>query len=181
MVQRASVGGLLLLLLLILGYTCFKERTWLSISEGANQGKKMLYVAPLPEGSKFCIRFKHSVALTPVEEWFVAKKGMVSLQSTVYEDFGAGLPHDVDAAAGQKMTVSGGKVFITGYTLNLHSLYVRVGRVAEHELVVETENGVRENSLRLDTLAKPGAALKVSILTNSLAHILWRYWNILAV
>ncbi len=164
-----------LLSLLFAGYWLLHDRAWLSISQDTVNGSHVLYLTQLPEKSRFCVRFKHSVALTPVEEWFVAHNGQVALKSTVYEDFGAGLPHDI--AEGQSMKVDDGKVIITGQKMFMYAMYVRVGRVAEHELIIEKERGVPFHSFRLDTLAKPGEALKFSIKTDSYAHVLWKYWE----
>ncbi len=162
-----GIGGL---------FFVFQKQTWLSLTVDNGHGQERLRIAYLPENSRFCVRFKHSVALTPVEEWFVAENGQVSLRSTVYEDFGAGLPHD--AHNGREMSVQDGKIVITGYTLNMHAMYVRVGRIAEHELIIEKEQGKQSYKLRLDSIVKPGKAVKVSILKDSFAHVLWRNWNI---
>ncbi len=178
LMKRVCVGLLVLLLLLCFVYL-FQKQTWLSLTVDNGNGQERVHMTRLPENSSFCIRFKHSVALTPVEEWFVAQNGQVSLRSTVYEDFGAGLPHAADS--GKEMTVKDGKVIITGYTLTMHAMYVRVGRIAEHELIVEKEKGTRDYNIRLDTLAKPGKAVKFTIIKDSLLHVLWRYWDIARV
>ncbi len=177
-VKRVCTG--LAMLLFVLGLVLlFQKQTWLSLSVDNGQGQKSVLMIRLPEKSRFCVRFKHSVALTPVEEWFVAENGQVSLRSTIYEDFGAGLPHA--AEDGKDMVVRDGKVIITGYTLNMHAMYVRVGRIAEHELIVEKEQGVRDYIRRLDTLASPGKAVKFTIIKDSLLHAVWRYWSIVHI
>ncbi len=168
--------GLSLLLGIGFLFFIFQEHTWLNLTVNNGKGQERVYIAYLPEESRFCVRFKHSVALTPVEEWFVAQDGQVSLRSTVYEDFGAGLPHEVQL--GQHMDVENGKITVTGYTLSMHAMYVRVGRIAEHELIVEKEHGQTAHSVRLDTLTRPGNSVKFTIVKDSFAYVLWRYWNI---
>ena len=39
------------------------------------------------------IRYIHSVAKSPVEDWFRVSQQTIFLERTVYQDFGAGLPH----------------------------------------------------------------------------------------
>ncbi len=173
--MRRVCGGFLLLILIFAGYSLFCERMWLHASYDVGTASKHLYQVHLPDTARFCVRFKHSVALTPVEEWFVAQDGQIALQSTVYEDFGAGLPHDV--AEGQEMLVQDGKVIIHGYTLRMQALYVRVGRVAEHTLMVENASGIIEQKLRLDSLVKPGTAVKFTIVKESFFQALCRDWK----
>ncbi len=173
--MRRVCGGFLLLIFIFAGYSFFCERTWLNVSYTVGTASKNIYKAYLPDTARFCVRFKHSVALTPVEEWFVAQDGQIALQSTVYEDFGAGLPHDV--AEGQEMLVQDGKVVIHGYTLRMPTLYVRVGRVAEHTLMVEKTFGIIEQKLRLESLVKPGTAVKFTIVTESFFQALCRDWK----
>ncbi len=177
MIRRIGIIGILLLCIFA-GYMLFLERTWLGISVQGEHGQQYVQMLYLPQESRFCVRFKHSVALTPVEEWFVADAGKISLQSTVYEDFGAGLPHDVEK--GQKMNVQDGKIIITGYTLKMPDMYVRVGRVAEHTLIIE-KNNIKTYSLALKNLAKPGRALKFSLQKASLIYKIWHYWKILKI
>lgn len=121
-----------------------------------------VFSTELPCGVEFGIRFTHSVALSPVEEWFVAKDGKIALTRTVYQDFGAGLPHE--PGPGQHMTVRDGYVEITGFTLLLSHMDVRVGRVAGHELLLPQAG--RKNAykvLPLSAWAPPGAALTFSL------------------
>ena len=60
-----------------------------------------LFSRPAPDGSEFAIRYRHSVALSPVEDWFSVSGGCIYLEKTVYQDFGAGLPHQ--PGQGQRM------------------------------------------------------------------------------
>lgn len=102
-----------------------------------NAVKELVFFSPLPAGQDFCIRFIHSVAKSPVEEWFKVQGGKILLDRTVYQDFGAGLPHE--ASTGQHMAFDDGVVTISGYNMPLPELTVRVGRVAEHILLLEQD------------------------------------------
>lgn len=109
----------------------------------------------------FYIKYTHSVALSPVEDYFLLKNGKISLKKTVYHDFGAGLPHE--PGEGQKMKVEGGKVTITGYQRMFPEFTLRVGRIADHHLVFLKSDGkgncLKKNDLRLLDLAPGGAAI----------------------
>lgn len=104
-----------------------------------NAAKELVLFSSLPAGQDFCIRFIHSVAKSPVEEWFYGQDGTIVLDRTVYQDFGAGLPHE--AGVGQRMEFLDDVMQITGYDVALADLTVRVGRVAEHSLLLE--QGIR--------------------------------------
>ena len=128
-----------------------------------NSKGALVFSAPLPPGAEFGIRFTHSVALSPVEEWFVQRQGQVQLTRTVYADFGAGLPFEVQP--GQRMTFEGGKVVLTGFDLTLPRLEVRVGRVAGHELLLPgSKNGGKIAVYPLISWARAGDVLIFSLL-----------------
>lgn len=131
-----------------------------------------LLVEPLPAGSEFGIRFIHSVAKSPVVDWFTPRDGQVALTRTVYQDFGAGLPHE--AGPGQTMVFRDGLVEISGYTLRLERLDVRVGRVANHQLLLPA--GGEHRSVPLNTLARPGASLSFTVNKEFEIEVLWRRW-----
>ena len=110
---------------------------------------------PLREGQGFAIRYTHSVALTPVEDHFVIRDGIIQLDKTVYHDFGAGLP--TAPGPGQRMSATDGRLVISGYAMPLESFDVRVGRVAGHTLLLPPGAGTRETPLA--DLAPAGSAL----------------------
>ena len=146
----------------------------LHISDG--QGR-VLQRIPLCSRGCFGIRYTHSVALSPVEDWFYAKGGTIFLDKTSYQDFGAGLPHSPEA--GQRMQVGGGMVSISGYDRALPELVLRVGRVARHMLVLphccHPDAGPvwRDNTeeMPLSRLIRPG-----SVLVMSLGSVSFRHW-----
>ena len=149
----------------------------------------VLFSCPLPQGQEFGIRFTHSVARSPVEEWFVPQGTDIALRRTVYQDFGAGLPHE--AAEGQRMVFGDGRIELSGFTLVLPRLEVRVGRVAGHELLLPvapvafvapdaaapepkasgTAEKRRFTALPLAAWAEPGAVVVFSVGSP----LLWEY------
>lgn len=110
---------------------------------------------PLREGQGFAIRYTHSVALTPVEDHFVIRGGIIHLDKTVYQDFGAGLP--TAPGPGQSMSAADGHLVISGYARPLEAFDVRVGRVAGHTLLLPTDAGHAETPLT--ELAPAGSPL----------------------
>lgn len=129
-----------------------------------NPSGTLLFSTHLPETQEFGIRFVHSVALSPVEEWFANEDGLLALRRTVYQDFGAGLPHE--AGKGQRMEFVDGGIVLSGFSMKLPALDVRVGRVAGHELMLpgahvpagaSSVKGIR--LLPLAAWAPPGTAL----------------------
>ena len=116
----------------------------------------LLWSVPAREGMTFAIRYTHSVALTPVEDCFDVVNGVIELQRSEYQDFGAGLPHAPER--GQHMRVEGGRVVMDGYRRPLPSFDVRVGRVARHTLLLDGASGERR-AIPLDSLARPGQVI----------------------
>lgn len=131
-----------------------------------NPQGETLYSAPVKEGSVFGIRYVHSVAQSPVTDYFVIKDGGIWLDRTVYEDFGAGLPHAPEE--GQIMRQGNGKISISGYNRKLGSFQLRVGRVANHILILmpglpPDASGPHWRELPLDKIAKPGSAITFAV------------------
>ncbi len=110
---------------------------------------------PLGEGEGFAIRYTHSVALTPVEDHFIIRDGVINLDKTVYQDFGAGLPSAPEP--GQAMSAGNGRIVMSGYARPLKTFDVRVGRVAGHALLLPESAGGGE--VPFTKLAPAGSAL----------------------
>ena len=90
-----------------------------------------------PEG-RFTISFLHSWARTPVHEVFqVDALNNIVLKETIYEDFGAGLPHEPEPGRPMfSMTVENGKIHIRDIDRIVSDLQIRTGRfVAAHTLI----------------------------------------------
>lgn len=114
-----------------------------------------LFSRELLPGQGFAIRYTHSVALSPVIDYFLIEDGKIFIDSTVYEDFGAGLPHE--ALGDQKMTAENGKIVLTGLKRVVDPFELRVGRIANHTLIVG------DDEIPLTSVAKPGQTLVFKI------------------
>lgn len=129
------------------------QRSQLVLSDST--GKELLTV-PMDEGDEFAIRYIHSVAKSPVEDWFSVEGSTIFLEKTVYQDFGAGLPHEVDE--GQVMDFGNGHISISGFHRPLPTFDQRVGRIANHTLLLEQDDG-KKREIPLNTLVRPGQAI----------------------
>lgn len=96
----------------------------------------------------------------------------IFLEKTVYQDFGAGLPHT--PGPGQTMSTGDGHIVISGYHKALPSFEVRVGRIARHTLLLPREGAAEGKSARgmtreipLAELAPPAAPLPLRWLRAS--------------
>lgn len=125
-----------------------------------DKGKTLLAI-PVKDGAEFAIRYIHSVAKTPVTDYFLVKNDGIYLDRTVYKDFGAGLPHNPEP--GQTMRTENGQIIISGYDRKLPAFQVRVGRIAHHTLLLQNNN-INANfefpqEIALDNLAPQGSAI----------------------
>ncbi len=133
-----------------------------------NADGAVLFSCPAREGLSFGIRYIHSVAKSPVEDWFRVSQQTIFLEKTVYQDFGAGLPHT--PGPGQTMSTGDGHIVISGYHKALPSFDVRVGRIAQHTLLLPLEDVAEGKSARgmtreipLAELAPPGSAVTFTL------------------
>ncbi|MDI6637480.1 MAG: DUF1850 domain-containing protein [Bacillota bacterium] len=128
---------------------------------------RLLYFARMPAGSRFEVRFIHSVERTPVREVFAAGPDLVMyLVETVYESFGAGLPTTADEGA--RLVLEDGKIRITGLHRRIGELVLSVSSVPGHALVVSGE------TVPLADLARPGTALSVKAVRAPVLAFLFR-------
>lgn len=127
--------------------------SWLEVG---NITGKTVFELPLQDRQCFAIRFLHSVARTPVYEWFCNQDGTLFLEKTNYQDFGAGLPYE--AEPGQKMQVLDGQIEISGIHRQMQKFEIRVGRIANHTIIIQKEGKVTAEKA-LDSLAEPGSSL----------------------
>lgn len=129
----------------------------------ANSRGEILFTEKL-NNDGFAIRFIHSVAKTPVTDYFIVRDGKIILDKTIYHDFGAGLPHSPEE--GQKMKAEHGEISITGFNREIPELALRVGRVAQHALLLFQEGSsgnMETTAIPLATLAKPGSVILFKI------------------
>jgi len=90
----------------------------------------------LAADERFTVRFLHSWARSPVDEVYQIDAGNnIVLKETVYEDFGAGLPHEPENPE-SLMSVENGKIYIRNINRIVPDLQIRAGRfVADHKLL----------------------------------------------
>ncbi len=159
-----SAARLLLLLLLAVPATgnASDAPTYLQIQDASG---KVLFSLAVNNGSMFGIRFIHSVAKSPVEDWYGIENGTIFLEKTIYQDFGAGLPHE--PGPGQTMACANGYVTISGFHRQLASFDVRVGRIAGHALLLPAMDG-QQGVIPLNSLAPPGNALTFTTFSAAL-------------
>lgn len=125
-----------------------------------NEDGKVLYSLKTAEICDFAICYTHSVALTPVCDYFLIRADKIVLERTEYMDFGAGLPHM--PGVGQSMRRENGKIVISGYNMELPAFDLRVGRIAGHRFVAVKKNGALAE-IPLSSIASPGEAVTFMI------------------
>ena len=123
----------------------------------SNHSAKACY--PLPKGSLIGLRYIHSVAKTPVEEWFRLTDTGFVLEKAIYHDFGAGLPFAPED--GQVMRFEKGSVVLERMETFLPQFDVRVGRIAKHTLLLP--RGDKNKEVPLDTFVAPGASITFTV------------------
>lgn len=131
-----------------------------------NADGQILYSHPVNNGSSFAIQYTHSVAQTPVTDYFIIKNDEIWLDRTVYHDFGAGLPHSPEN--GQKLTQKHGQLVLEGYNQRLPQFTLRIGRVAGHKLLIFKQNPANNQEITdveipLNKLAKAGSCITFSV------------------
>lgn len=112
----------------------------------------------------FAVRYTHSVARTPVTDYFIVENNKIFLDKTIYKDFGAGLPHHPEGS--QIMRLENGSLVISGFKRYLPEFILRIGRIAEHTLLIPNLNGKgwkHPQEIILKNVASPGTSLKFII------------------
>ncbi|MDR1946925.1 MAG: DUF1850 domain-containing protein [Desulfovibrio sp.] len=112
-----------------------------------------VFTADLEADESFILRYKHSVHQSPVSEYFgaCAEGDGIAVLEGRYEDYGAGLPQK--AEAGQRLEFDSGRARLIVSTGCLPEIELRVGRLAEHTLIV------KRHETRLAELSDPGTVL----------------------
>lgn len=120
-----------------------------------------IFAAPINTQCGFAIGYTHSVALSPVTDYFNIIDGSIYLEKTKYQDFGAGLP--TSPTAGQTMMQKDGFIEISGFHQKLPYFSLRVGRVSAHRLILlqPDKKGICHESevVPLIKIAKPGSSI----------------------
>ncbi|OPZ61878.1 MAG: hypothetical protein BWY85_02268 [Firmicutes bacterium ADurb.Bin506] len=122
------------------------------------EGTRVLYSSPVSPGDEFSIVYTHSVQRSPVVEKFrVLPDGNIVVFETIYQDFGAGLPSDVDEGA--KVVVEPGGVRIYDMNRVMPRITLRVGSIARHQFRHDTTvinlADLLDSGTRVDITVKP--------------------------
>jgi hypothetical protein len=130
------IVALAVVLVIVLVIVLMRPRTMvLQVVAG---GGRVLYERQAAPGDEFEIRYTHSVARTLVLEKFrVTPDRQILLYETVYQDFGAGLPSELDEGA--QVEVGPGGVRITDMERVMSSIPLRVGSIARHQIVLGSD------------------------------------------
>lgn len=112
------------------------------------------------------IRYRHSVALTMVEEDFVpAADGDVAVVATRFASFGAGLPAQPEW--GGTFSAPPGEPFsVTGMSARFPKVVVRVGYGAQQTAVLGDGTAGGTRAVRLDSLVPPGATVTLRAMSR---------------
>ncbi|MGM0414006.1 MAG: DUF1850 domain-containing protein [Bacillota bacterium] len=94
------------------------------------------------------LSYIHSVAKTPVSEYFIVEENDIILKKTVFESYGAGLPLD-----GGEFKRENGKFVREGQNYSFEQLLFRVSRTKGQEIIINNEVFI------LQDLLNPGEKL----------------------
>lgn len=161
--MAASFGWAIWVCLLFVAFAANAAEESLRLLLRDEQGAPVFSI-PVADGDMFAITYTHSVAKTPVTDYFLIKDAAIWLDRTVYQDFGAGLPHTPEH--GQQLRQKDGKLILSGYNKKLGSFDLRVGRTAGHQLILFSDQGQKpavEKVVTLDSLARGGAIINFSV------------------
>jgi hypothetical protein len=122
----------------------------------ADETGAILWQQTLCRTQTLTLRYIHSINKRPVEEIFRATDDGLLLTGVVYDSFGVGMPTEPDPGATLSLDYASGKIRITGMTRRFAPLRLRVGSVAEQELILGAQR------FRLDALAPPTTLLALN-------------------
>lgn len=113
------------------------------------QAAEIIFEKQIDEGTEFSLKYLHSVAQTPVIEFFEIKDGKILLTGTEYQSYGAGLP----TAGGQgNYIIKNDKFIITEINQILPQIMLRVSDYARHEIIFAEKNYLLFDTVKTETL-----------------------------
>lgn len=129
-----------------------------------NTGERYARYSMAP-GEEFSITFIHSVNKSPVTDWYETDgQGRIWLRRTVYYDFGAGVPFDLNE--GETLSYAdNGAMVISGIDREIPEFLIFVGTVSDHTLSIKgKEISLRDlcgrnAKVRITFTPPPGAGL----------------------
>ena len=137
---------LFILVIIIFSLSVFKVNL-LQIVDYNNDN--ILWERMIEAGDTFNIKYLHSVAKTPVIEFFEIKDGKILLTGTEYQSYGAGLP--TEATQGEYI-VEDDKFIIKNINQFLPEILLRVSDYAEHQFTYNQEKYLLYKEIKNETL-----------------------------
>lgn len=137
---------LIILLIIIFSLFVFKINT-LQIIDYRNE--KVIWEEKINNGDSFKIKYLHSVAKTPVIEFFEIKDGKILLTGTEYQSYGAGLP--TSTVEGDYI-IKDNKFIIENIDQFLPEIMLRVSDYAEHQFTFGEQNYKLFEAVNTETL-----------------------------
>ncbi|MEC9490249.1 MAG: DUF1850 domain-containing protein [Halanaerobiales bacterium] len=135
-----------LLCFIVFSLFVFKVNTLQLIDYKAD---KIIWEEKVSEGDNFEIKYQHSVARTPVLEFFEIKDGKILLTGTEYQSYGAGLPTSAEQG---DYIVKNDRFYIKNIDQFLPEIMLRVSDYAEHEFIFNQESFKLYKNLKTGTL-----------------------------
>lgn len=136
----------LLLITIIFSLFAFKVKTLQLIDF---KKEEIIWQQQVKNKDKFNIEYLHSVARTPVIEFFEIKDGKILLTGTEYYSYGAGLP--TEAGQGEYI-LKDDKFIIKNINQYLPEILLRISDYAEHEFNFNGENHKLYKNIKTETL-----------------------------
>jgi hypothetical protein len=128
----AIVIGLLVFLFVIGRQTS----TCLVVSEYSPRRSDKALMIPVEENDSFAIEYMHSVLKTQVKDLFrITRQKQIILEETVYESMGIGLPTNTP----YEFSLADGKFHIRGINQVIPEIPLRVGRIANHKILIREQ------------------------------------------
>jgi hypothetical protein len=113
------------------------------------QKSELVWEERAENGAEFRIKYLHSVAKTPVIEFFEIKDGKILLTGTEYQSYGAGLP--TEAVQGEYL-LENDRFIIKNIDQQLPEIMLRVSYYAEHEFIFEDHSFPLYKEIKTETL-----------------------------
>jgi len=137
---------ILFILIIVFSLSVFKVNTLQIIDYRTEQ---IIWEEKINDGDSFDISYQHSVARTPVIEFFEIKDGKILLTGTEYQSYGAGLPTSAEMG---EYIVENDKFIIKNINQFLPEIMLRVSDYAQHEFIFKQENYKLYKNIKTETL-----------------------------
>ncbi|MCK8828385.1 DUF1850 domain-containing protein [Natroniella acetigena] len=156
-----SKKSIVILLAIIILFSLFLlEDELLVIKDGAGN---IRWEVVSHDGFEFAIGYLHSVAGTPVWEFFQVEDGQLYLVATEYQSYGAGLPFSDK----NNHSIQDDKFKIEEIDQRLDSISLLIGNETEHKFLIENEE------YELYKIVEPTKRVKIDLITDKKIRV-WK-------